>query len=250
MKKILFSLLFILGISLSGVAQTYSYGLKGGVNYSMGGVAQGERSGVIDRNNDGVPNEPNKWNGIAEASGQMGFQFGAFGQVNFGKFFVRPEVVYTSIERLYDWPKYPTEFHTPIKGSEHSVQKLDIPLLAGYNVWGPIDIYAGPVYSSIMNTEIMSGDQGEGLNLVVQNSPINAQVGVKAEFGRFGLDLRYEHSLSSVETQYDIDLKESEYGVNKFHSTDSRIDLVKVNVTFKIGGSDMKNRRRRGGNCY
>lgn len=243
MKKILFSLLFIMGISVAGVAQTYSYGLKGGVNYSMGGIAEGERSGVTN-------GEPNHWNGTAEASGKIGFQFGAFGQVNFGKFFVRPEVVYNSIERLYDWPKYPTDYHEPIKASEHSVQKLDIPLLAGYNIWGPLDIYAGPVYSSIMSTEIMSGDQGEPLNLVVQNSPINAQVGIKAEFGRFGVDLRYEHSLSSAETQYDIDLDRGEYGVNKFHSTDSRLNLVKINVTFKIGGSDVNPGRRRGRSCY
>lgn len=244
MKKILFSLLFILGISFAGVAQTYSYGLKGGVNYSMGGVIRGERSGTTNGQPDGPPNY---WNGTAEGSGEMGFQFGAYGQVNFGKFFVRPEVVYNSIERSIDFPNFPTEYHTPIKAASHSVQKLDIPLLAGYNIWGPLDIYAGPVYSSIMDSTLEGEEDLD--QVVVQNSPINAQVGIKAEFGRFGIDLRYEHSLSTPEVQ-SLNFVHGDYGVNRAYYEDSAIDLVKVNVTFKIGGSDMKNRRRRGGNCY
>ncbi|MEG9329041.1 hypothetical protein V6B16_13935 [Salinimicrobium catena] len=227
MKKILFSLLFILGISFAGVAQTYSYGLKGGINYSMGGVIRGEKNGA---NND--------WDETLDGTGKMGFQFGAYGQVNFGKFFVRPEVVYNKIERQWDFPLQP---------STHSVQKLDIPLLAGYNILGPLDVFAGPVYSSIMDSSL----EGEQIldQVVVQNSPINAQIGLKAEFGRFGIDLRYEKSLSTPETQ-NLDIVENDYGANEAYYEDSAIDLVKVNVTFKIGGSDMKNRRRRGGNCY
>ncbi len=241
MKKIFFSLLFILGISVAGIAQTYSYGLKGGVNYSMGGTIRGERSGV------NANGEPNYWNGTAEGSGQIGFQFGAFGQVNFGKFFVRPEVVYNSIEREMDFPNFPTQYHTPDKAAIHSVQKLDIPLLVGYNFWGPLDIYAGPVYSSIMDSTL----EGEQVldQVVVQNSPINAQVGMKAEFGRFGIGVRYEKSLSTPESQ-DLEFNNSEYGVNRAYYEDSAIDLVKVNVTFKIGGSDINTGRRRGRSCY
>ena len=35
--------------------------------------------------------------------------------------------------------------------------------------------------------------------IVVQDTPINAQIGAKVEFGRFGLDVRYESSLSNAE---------------------------------------------------
>lgn len=241
MKKLILSLLFVLGISFAGFSQKYSYGLKGGINQSMGGTIRGERSGVYS---DGSPRH---WNGIAEADGQMGYQFGAFGQIHFGKFFVRPELVYNSIEREFDFPKFATEYHTPTSAAQHSVQKLDIPLLVGYNAWGPIDIYAGPVYSNIMDSTL----EGEEFldPVVVQDSPINAQFGIKAEIGRFGVDLRYEKSLSSPESQ-DLDMDEDNYGVNRAYYEESAIDLVKVNVSYKIGGSDLKNRRRRGGNCY
>lgn len=243
MKKILFSLLFIVGVSIAGSAQTYSYGLKGGVNYSMGGVIEGIPSGYFNPPTNTIPN----WGGRAEGSGEIGFQFGAFGQVNFGKFFVRPEVVYNSIERTMDFPSFPDENVTPYKAAVHSVQKLDIPLLVGYNIWGPLDIYAGPVYSSIMESTLEGEEDLD--QVVVQNSPINAQAGIKAEFGRFGIDFRYEKSLSTPEPQ-DLNIVRSEYGVNRATYVDSAIDLIKVNVTFKIGGSDVNTGRRRGRSCY
>ena len=36
--------------------------------------------------------------GNTEGNGEIGFHGGVFGQVNFGKFFVRPEVVYTFLD--------------------------------------------------------------------------------------------------------------------------------------------------------
>lgn len=226
MKKIFLCLLLILGVSYAGTSQTYSYGLKGGVNYSMGGVITGEDSGV------------GNWDETLEGTSATGYQFGAFGQVNFGDFFVRPEVVYNTIERQWDFPTKP---------ATHSVQKLDIPLLLGYNVWGPLDIYAGPVYSSIMDSQL----EGEEVldQVVVQNSPVNAQVGIKAEFGRFGIDLRYEHSLSTPESQ-DLDIVRGDYGVNRAYYEESAIDLLKLNLTFKIGGSDVNTGRRSRRSCY
>lgn len=244
MKKIFISLLLILGVSFAGASQiTYSYGLKGGVNQSMGGTIEGYPSGINP--DTGTQN----WAGVAEGSGELGFQFGAFGQINLGRFFIRPEIVYTSMERKFDFPNYPDENVTPYKASSHSVQKLDIPFLAGYNVWGPIDIYAGGVYSNIMNTELEGEEYTYIDRVIVQNAPINVQAGIKAEFGRFGIDLRYEHSLSTEEQQ-DIDLARGEFGVNRGNYYDFAFDLVKVNVTFKIGGSDVNPGRRRGRSCY
>ncbi|MFD1079797.1 hypothetical protein, partial [Longispora fulva] len=64
MKKYLLGLGLIFGLISTTSAQQFSYGLKGGVNYTMGGEIRGERSGV---NSNG---EPNHWNGTAEGSSQ------------------------------------------------------------------------------------------------------------------------------------------------------------------------------------
>ena len=86
MRNIFFALLFIFGSISMGFSQELSYGLKAGVNYTMGGQITGNSSNGI------------YWDGTVEGSGQIGYHGGLFLQVNFGKFFLRPDVVYTSIE--------------------------------------------------------------------------------------------------------------------------------------------------------
>lgn len=224
MKNILFGILCIFGGIFSGFSQELSYGLKGGINYTMGGQITGNSSNGI------------YYDGTVEGSGQIGFHGGAFLQVNFGKFFVRPEIVYTTIK---------SEFEFPEDASTYAVEKFDIPLLLGYNVYGPVDVFAGPVYSNILSSTLEGNESEEPI--VVQNSPINFQAGVKVEFGRFGVDVRYEHTLSSAEVQQ-LDILNSEYGINRATFDDARLNQIIVGVIFKLGGPGLNERRRRA--CY
>lgn len=232
MKKYLFALLFIFAINFTGFSQTtFEYGLKGGINYSMGGEVEGFNSTVT------------YWEGIAEGVGGIGFHGGVFGQVNFGKFFIRPEVVYSSLTQEFEIPKRE-------ENTEFSVQTFTIPLMLGYNIFGPLDVYAGPVYSNVLDATIY-GAEGDPL-IVVQNTPINAQIGAKVEIGRFGLDVRYEHSLSDAEVQaLDFDTQlfgGREGGANRGQFNDARLNQVIVSLIFKIGGPGLNERRRRA--CY
>ncbi|NJY63643.1 PorT family protein [Salinimicrobium sp. CDJ15-81-2] len=231
MKKYLLGLLFIFAATFAASSQTFSYGLKGGINYSMGGEIQGNNSNTT------------YWSGTAEGEGAIGFHGGIFGQVNFGKFFIRPEVVYSSLTQEFEIPN--REDNT-----EYEVQTFTIPLLIGYNIYGPLDIYAGPVYSNILDATIPNEELNE--TITVQNTPINVQVGAKVEFGRFGVDVRYEHSLSDEERQ-ELDFVNSEYGgnqggANRAWFNDTRLNQVIVSLIFKIGGPGLNERRRRA--CY
>ena len=119
-----------------------------------------------------------------------------------------------------------------------------------YNIYGPIDVYAGPVYSNVLDAKIY-GAQGDPL-IVVQNTPINAQIGAKVEMGRFGLDIRYEHSLSNAEVQ-PLDFDNSLFGgsmggANSATFEDTRLNQIIVGLIFKIGGPGLNERRRRA--CY
>lgn len=228
MKNYLLGLLFIFAATFAASSQTFSYGLKGGINYSMGGEITGKES---------PPN--GDWAETIEGEGEIGYHGGLFVQVNFGKIFIRPEVVYTSIESTFQFPNRP---------SIYSVEKLDIPLLVGYNIWGPVDVFAGPVYSNILESSL-EGDQ-ETASIVVQETPINAQIGAKVEFGRFGFDIRYERNLSSPEDQQ-RDMVENGpdgYGANVINFDDARLHQIIVGVIFKIGGPGLNERRRRA--CY
>ncbi|WP_339648197.1 outer membrane beta-barrel protein [uncultured Salegentibacter sp.] len=208
-------------------AQEYSFGIKGGGNYVMGGELTGLDSG------EGFNSD------TFNAESQFGFHAGIFFELNFDKFFVRPEIIYNSMETVFPFPN---------QNSTYAVEKLSIPLLFGYNIWGPVDVYAGPAYQNIMNATL-EGTEPLNQTIVAQNTPLAAQAGIKVGFGRFEIDLRYDRSLASAEIQ-DVDINNGDYGVNRAEFTDTRLNQFLLSLSFKIGDSENNTGRRRGGGCY
>ncbi|HEY9184943.1 MAG TPA: outer membrane beta-barrel protein [Salegentibacter sp.] len=227
-KSFLPILIGLLCFSLSSNAQEYSFGVKGGGNYVMGGSITGKDPGGVGY-----------FDGTIEADPEFGFHAGVFFQLKFGKFFIRPEAMYHTMSTTFEFPTQP---------SAYEVDKISIPLLFGYNIWGPIDIYAGPAYQNIMNSSL-EGTEPPDKVIVVQNTPLAAQAGVKVNFGRFEVDLRYDRTLASKELQF-VDIDNGEYGVNDADFTDSRLNQVLLSIGFKIGDSESNPGRRRGKGCY
>ncbi|SKB61975.1 Outer membrane protein beta-barrel domain-containing protein [Salegentibacter holothuriorum] len=224
-----FLLIFISIFCVSGSqAQEYSFGIKGGANYSMTGEIDGSSSGGAGF-----------FDGVVEGQPKVGFHAGVFFELNFGKFFVRPEVIYNSMEM---------EFEFPAQNSIYSVEKLSIPLLFGYNIWGPIDVYAGPAYQNIMNATI-EGTEPVNQTIVVQNTPLAIQAGAKVSLGRFELGLRYDRSMASQESQ-GLDFNNGQYGINLTEYDDLRVNQFLLSLSFKIGDSESNPGRRRGRGCY
>ena len=209
-------------------AQEYSFGIKGGANYSMTGEIDGSPSGGAGF-----------FDGVVEGQPKVGFHAGVFFELNFGKFFVRPEVIFNSMEM---------EFEFPAQNSIYAVEKLSIPLLFGYNVWGSIDVYAGPAYQNIMNATI-EGTEPVNQTIVVQNTPLAVQAGIKASIGRFELGVRYDRSLASQESQ-GLDFNNGQYGINLTEYDDLRVNQFLLSLSFKIGDSESNTGRRRGRGCY
>lgn len=245
MKYSIWGFLALFFVASSSLAQefTYSLGIKGGINYSLGGYIQETDRGPAD--------EPVVTQ--YDAQSQIGYQAGVFAQANFGRLFLRPEITYSSITTSYDFP---------LASTEHEVTKFDLPLLLGYNVIGPLDMYAGPVYSNISTSEITLDPTGETGRVVVQGTPgVNLQAGLKFDLGRFEVDFRYERTLTNAEeliTSHTFDPVEplgdgttNYYGVETVSIEDPRIHQIILSVSFKIFGNDFEgNRNSRGDWCY
>ncbi|MDX1761162.1 MAG: outer membrane beta-barrel protein [Christiangramia sp.] len=209
-------------------AQEFSFGIKGGPSYVMGGQITGRVGGGAD------------FGETVKADSKFKYHGGGFFEVRFNKFMIRPEVIYSAME---------TEFAFPRKPSIYALEKVSVPLLIGYNVWGPIDIYAGPAYQKILDATLEGNEPDEPV--IVQNSPLAAQAGVKASFGRFELDLRYDRTLASKEP-YVINIVNggSEgYGINRADFDDSRLNQILLSISFNIFESAANPGRRKGG-CY
>lgn len=237
-KKLLSLFICFLAVNVSLLqAQEFSIGLKGGINKTYGGEITGIDSGL--------PAEYTSETFTAE--GEIGFHGGIWTQVDFGKFFIRPEIVYSKLESRFDFPQGPTLYE---------VEELSVPVLVGYNIFGPLDIYAGAAYKNIMDANI---ERLEPLNdppeVVVQNTPFSAQIGAKFEFGSFGLDIRYDKTLSTKESQGPVDFESNRANfdvpvMNRAVIDDARLDQIIVSLTVKLFDTANKDRRRKGGNCY
>ena len=205
-------------------AQEYAIGIKGGLNYyNIGDIVtvgsngpQGPVAGLIF--------EPVK---------EIGYQFGAFLNVAFDKFYIRPEINFVSNKNNYDFP---------LQTSYWTASKINVPLLLGYKIYDPISIYIGPSFSFFdeMNLEGANNQTGES-SLNYEKTTTSLMFGVQVEFKRFGVDLRYELGLKeTVEERQDI--HNSAYGVNQadiYSYKPSQISLSLNIFLFRTDGEDI-----------
>ncbi|UNY97437.1 PorT family protein [Zhouia spongiae] len=168
MKKTL--LLFFVLASTSIMAQTNSgWGIKAGLNYNSNGKYFDD-AGEIIKNPDG----------------NVGYHFGFFGKGNLTEtLYIKPELVYTKVKSDYD-------------GDKFDMSKLDLPVLLGYKVFGPIEVFAGPAFQYVLETEF----DGISMNDIESDFTVGMNIGIGVSLGNIGIDLRYDRGFSDNEATY------------------------------------------------
>ena len=110
MKRIIVSILFLVGLSLTTNAQI-DFGLKGGLNYNSNSIKETTQD-IID----GAKSRTGYHAGI-----WFRFKIPAIG------FYLRPELVYTNLENE-------VFYKTASKTTSYTFRKLDIPVLLGKKI--------------------------------------------------------------------------------------------------------------------
>ena len=168
MKNLFFNVLLVAGFSTSLFAQSGSgFGIKAGLNY--GGNGDYFESVTTNFEN---PDQ------------NVGYHIGVFGKLG-NKLYFRPEIVYTKTKSDYD------------KG-DLDVQKIDVPLLVGLKVLGPVNVFAGPSLQYILDTDF--GDAT--LNDIDNDFSVGLNFGIGLNLNRLGIDLRYERGFSDNEATF------------------------------------------------
>ena len=152
-----------------GIAQSDSgFGVKGGLNYNANGdyfESAGDAAKNPDRN--------------------VGYHVGVFGKFGASKVYVRPELVYTKTKSDYD-------------GADFDMSKLDVPVLLGINLVGPLHVFAGPSFQYILDTEF----DGITIDDVENDFSVGMNIGAGVNLGKLGIDLRYERGFSKNEISF------------------------------------------------
>jgi len=204
MKKILLASLLFIGVAQLAQAQL-QVGLKAGVNY----------------NSDSFNNVSNDvLNGAESRTGyHAGIWFRA--KLPIVGLYLRPEIVYTELSNdiTYD------NTFTTAKTTDYKFRKIDVPVLLGKKIFGIGNIFAGPSFQYILSSDFGFDDLRE---VSTDQFSLGIQLGGGIEFGRLGIDVRWERGLSKNETKFVDDSISSEVNF------DTRVSQIIFGVSYRL----------------
>ena len=122
---------------------------------------------------------------------ELGFQYGVFARIKLKKLSLQPEVLINSLK---------TGFLVAGVGSFRvDLSQIQVPIMVGYKIIGPLRIQAGPVFSFLSDAEItdqfsMTTDASD----IYESVTIGYQIGLGIDITKFVFDLKYEGSLSNL----------------------------------------------------
>ena len=176
MKKTFF--LAVLSLyGLTAMAQKDSgFGIKGGLNYNQNGdLIASVGDAAVDV--------------IEGSSGKIGYHVGVFGKIELAKIYIRPEAIYTRTTSNYDVDGTSTDFN---------ISKIDVPVLLGINLIGPLHVFAGPALQYQVENDL----EGFSINEAEKDFTVGLHAGLGVNLGRLGLDVRYERGFSDNEANF------------------------------------------------
>ena len=166
MKKLFFATLFLF-TAISFAQTATGFGFKAGLNYNANGDYFESISSTAqnpDRN--------------------IGYHFGVFYKIG-NELYLKPELVYTSTKSAYD-------------NDDFKMQKVDLPVIVGLKVLGPVSVFAGPSFQYILDSEF----GGISINNIERDFSVGLNFGIALNLKKVGIDLRYERGFSSNEASF------------------------------------------------
>ena len=188
-KKLIVSSVLIIVFAFTTLAQNGTgFGIKGGLNYNGNGA-------------------------IAENPDQnIGFHLGFFGK--FGdKIYFRPELVYTSTKSDYS-------------NGDFKMKKLDAPMLIGLRFFHLLNVFAGPSFQYILDTDF----NDINIKNVENDITLGLNFGIGVEINKIGIDLRYERGFNNNEATF---IDNNLGGIN-ISTLDTRPEQLILSLSVKL----------------
>lgn len=171
MKK--FILIFALTLGLSQLSHA-QFGIKAGINYNNTGDLSNSASNLVEG-----------------ADAKSGYHAGIWFRAKLPLgLYLRPEIIYTDVK---------SEYNINGTATEYDLTKLDVPVLLGTKVLGFGNVFIGPSFQYILQEDFQLNDLStDDFN----KFSVGMQLGFGVEFGRIGLDVRWERGLTNSEADF------------------------------------------------
>ena len=200
MKKncsLIFLFILFINLTTNKLHCQLNYGIKIGANFDNFGETKSTSS---------FKNQINT-NSIASA------HLGMFVQLKMVDFFIRPELqISQNKSDLQSLDKI-------------EINKIEIPILVGYNFLGPLSIFTGPIFQNIISIKSESLNFGDYTN----NLTMGLQIGLRVEVGKFGLGFRFERGFTDNEIEI---LDDNNIDIMAY--SDIRPKLWSISLTYNL----------------
>lgn len=203
MKKVLLIALFLVGVSQYSEAQV-NFGVKAGVNYNSDSFS--------DVSNDVL-------NGAESRTGYhagiwLRFKIPAIG------LYLRPELVYTNLSNDVNYNNT-----TNIQKTDFKFSKIDVPVLLGKKVFGVGHLFAGPSFQYILSSDFGLNDLTE---IDTEGFSLGIQMGFGIEFGRLGIEARWERGLTKSEMRF------VDNNISRDVNFDARVNQIIFGLAYRL----------------
>jgi hypothetical protein len=170
MRKLALTLITVLAISITAQAQMLQAGVKAGVSSSK------------VRLND-VQNDPQQY---ASADNITGYHAGAFARLQLLGLLFQPEAILATSGGNVEVKDDPNS--TLVRVEKFKFDRLDVPLLVGFNFLRVARVQAGPVASMLLTAR----QEGKTVKDYYDSSDWGYQAGLGVDIGALTVDVRYE----------------------------------------------------------
>lgn len=196
-------LLVLLGTTQLINAQV-AFGVKGGVNYNSNSIRE-VQTDIFEGAESKTGYHAGVW---------LRFKIPLIG------LYVRPELVYTNLKNELTYTDPNTSINTT---TDYDFQKIDIPVLFGKKIFGVGNIFAGPSFQYVLGSDFSISDIAD---VETDGFTVGLQLGGGIEFGKLGIDVRWERAFSDVESSFLSGTTSQQF--------DTRINQIIVGLSYKL----------------
>lgn len=154
------------------------FGIKAGLNYN----SNGELKEILTTGENLIENR---------GEGKVGFHVGFYGQLDFSNLYLRPELIYT---------RTTSEYGVNNATADYKTSKIDLPILLGYKIIGPLRIFAGPAFQYTLQNDLDLGNVD--IDDVENEISVGLHIGAGVQLGNLGLDVRFERGFNENEANF------------------------------------------------
>ncbi|WP_430905704.1 porin family protein [Maribacter sp. 2-571] len=174
-RVLVFAVTLLTGFAAMSQAGS-GFGIKAGFNYNQNGDLI---AGVGDAAEDIIQG----------SDGKVGYQIGVFYKRKLAKIYLRPELIYTKTASSYE-----------LNGATNTydISKLDLPVLLGVKVVGPLHVFAGPAFQYLLENDL----ENFSINEAENDFTVGLHLGAGVNLGKLGFDVRYERGFSQNEANF------------------------------------------------